>query len=58
MRIQPFWIETEARTIEGTNSVVDQRFRQFAVRDGRLITGRQQFTGAAAARLVIETVGR
>lgn len=58
MRIQPFWIESEARQIEGTNFVVDQRFRPFAVRDGRLITGQQQFSGAAAARLVIETLGR
>jgi putative intracellular protease/amidase len=58
MRIQPFWIETEARQIAGTNFVVDQRFRPFAVRDGRLITGQQQFSGAAAARLVIESLGR
>ncbi len=57
-RIQPFWIETEARTIEGTNFVVDQPFRPFAVRDGHLITGQQQFSGAAAAALVIETLGR
>jgi putative intracellular protease/amidase len=57
-RIQPFWIEDEARAIAGTNFVVDQRFREFAVRDGRLITGQQQFSGAAAARLVIETLGR
>jgi putative intracellular protease/amidase len=58
MRIQPFWIEDEARKIEGTNFVVDQRFREFAVRDGRLITGQQQFSGAAAARLVVEALGR
>lgn len=57
-RIQPFRIEEEARTISGTNFVVDQRFRAFAVRDGRLITGQQQFSGAATARLVIETLGR
>jgi putative intracellular protease/amidase len=57
-RIQPFWIEDEARRIPNTNFVVDQRFREFAVRDGRLITGQQQFSGAAAARLVIETLGR
>ncbi len=57
-RIQPFWIEDEARAIAGTNFVVDQRFREFAVRDGRLITGQQQYSGAAAARLVIETLGR
>lgn len=57
-RIQPFWIEDEARAIEGTNFVVDQMFREFAVRDGRLVTGQQQFSGAAAARLVIEALGR
>ncbi|MCA9677540.1 MAG: type 1 glutamine amidotransferase domain-containing protein [Kofleriaceae bacterium] len=57
-RIQPFWIEDEARKLPGTNFVVDQRFRPFAVRDGLLITGQQQYSGAAAARLVIEALGR
>lgn len=57
-RLQPFWIEDEARAIAETNFVVDQRFRAFAVRDGRLITGQQQFSGAAAAGLVIEALGR
>jgi putative intracellular protease/amidase len=57
-RIQPFWIEDEARKIAGTNFIVDQRFREFAVRDGRLITGQQQFSGAAAARMVIDALGR
>lgn len=57
-RIQPFWIEAEARQLAGTNFVVDQRFRDFAVRDGLLVTGQQQFSGAAAARLVIEALGR
>ena len=57
-RIQPFWIEEEARTLPGTNFVVDQRFREYAVRDGRLVTGQQQYSGAAAARLVIEALGR
>jgi putative intracellular protease/amidase len=57
-RIQPFWIEEEARKIPGTNFVVDQPFREFAVRDGRLVTGQQQNSGAAAARLVVEALGR
>ena len=57
-RIQPFWIEDEARKLEGSNFVVDQMFREFAVRDGSLVTGQQQFSGAAAARLVIEALGR
>ena len=42
----------------GTNFVVDQMFRPFAVRDGLLVTGQQQNSGAAAARLVIEALGR
>lgn len=57
-RIQPFWIEDEARAIDGTNFIVQGRFRPHAVRDGNLITGQQQYSGAAAARLVIETLGR
>jgi PAS domain S-box-containing protein len=57
-RIQPFWIEDEARKIEGTNFIVDQMFREFAVRDGLLVTGQQQYSGAAAARLVVEALGR
>lgn len=57
-RIQPFWIETEANALPGTNFVTAGPFRAFAVRDGRLVTGQQQFSGAEAARLVIEAVGR
>jgi len=57
-RIQPFWIEDEARKMADTNFVVDQMFREFAVRDGRLVTGQQQYSGAAAARLVVEALGR
>lgn len=57
-RIQPFWIEDEARRIEGTNFIVQGRFRAHAVRDGNLVTGQQQYSGAAAARLVIEALGR
>lgn len=57
-RIQPFWIEDEARAMDGTNFIVQGRFRPHAVRDGNLITGQQQYSGAAAARLVIETLGR
>ncbi len=57
-RIQPFWIEDEARKLPDTNFMVSARFREFALRDGRLITGQQQFSGAAAARLVVEALGR
>jgi putative intracellular protease/amidase len=56
-RLQPFWIEDEARKLPDTNFVVNSRFREFALRDGRLVTGQQQFSGAAAARLVVEALG-
>ncbi|MGW6276544.1 type 1 glutamine amidotransferase domain-containing protein [Kribbella sp. NPDC055071] len=57
-RIQPFRIEDEARALSGTNFVVQSRFRSHALRDGLLVTGQQQYSGAAAARLVIELLGR
>jgi putative intracellular protease/amidase len=56
-RIQPFWIENEARKLENTNFIVQGRFKSHAVRDGNLITGQQQYSGAAAARLMIEALG-
>ncbi len=57
-KIQPFWIEEEARKIDGTNFITDSMFKAFAVRDGNLITGQQQFSGAAAAEKVVEALGR
>lgn len=56
-RIQPFWIEEEAKKIPGTNFIVSGRFKAHAVRDGNLITGQQQYSGGAVARLVIEALG-
>jgi putative intracellular protease/amidase len=56
-KLQPFWIETEARKIPGTNFITHNAFESFAVRDGRLITGQQQNSGGAAAKLVIEALG-
>jgi len=56
--IQPFRIEDEARALPDTNFIIHGRFRPHAVRDGLLITGQQQNSGAAAARLVIEALGQ
>jgi putative intracellular protease/amidase len=56
-RIQPFRIEQEARRLEDSNFIVSGRFRSFAVRDGLLVTGQQQYSGGAAAKLVIEALG-
>lgn len=57
-KIQPFWIEDEARRIEGSNFITDSMFKAFAIRDGNLITGQQQYSGGAAAELVVKTLGR
>ena len=56
-KVQPFWIEEEARQLESTNFIVSGRFKPHAVRDGNLITGQQQYSGKAAARLMIEALG-
>jgi putative intracellular protease/amidase len=58
MKMQPFWIEDEARALRDTNFVVSGRFKPFAIRDGNLITGQQQYSGAAAAELVVDALGR
>ena len=50
-------IEDEALKLTGTNFIVHGRFAPHAVREGQLITGQQQHSGAAAARLVIEALG-
>jgi putative intracellular protease/amidase len=56
-RVQPFRIEDEAKKLSATNFIVASRFKSHAVRDGLLITGQQQYSGAAAARFVIEALG-
>ena len=56
-RIQPFWIEDEAKKLPDTNFIVHGAFKEHAVRDGRLVTGQQQYSGAATARRVIEALG-
>jgi putative intracellular protease/amidase len=54
--LMPWRIEDELRAL-GANYVQAGLWRDFAVRDGNLITGQQNFSGAATARLVIESLG-
>lgn len=56
-KIQPFWIETEARKLADTNFVTAGPLAEFAVRDGTLITGQQQVSAGATARKIIEALG-
>lgn len=53
-RIQPYRIEEEARKLKDTHFTVAEPFAAHAIQDGQLITGQQQNSGVAAARLVIE----
>jgi putative intracellular protease/amidase len=53
----PWRIEDRLEAI-GANYVQGGLWRSFAVRDGNLVTGQQNFSGADTARLVIEALGR
>ena len=55
--VMPWRIEDELRAA-GANFVQGGMWRAFAVRDGNLVTGQQNFSGAETARLVIEALGR
>lgn len=55
--LMPWRIEDELRAL-GANYVQAGLWRSFAVRDGNLVTGQQNFSGAETARLVIEALGR
>jgi putative intracellular protease/amidase len=57
-RTQPFWIEDEARKLPNTNFIVNGRFKAHAIRDGNLITGQQQYSAGAAAKLIVEALGK
>jgi putative intracellular protease/amidase len=56
-RVMPWRIEDRLKEI-GANYVQGGLWRSFAVRDGNLVTGQQNFSGEQTARLVIEALGR
>jgi len=55
--VMPWRIEDKLKAI-GANYVQAGLWRSYAVRDGNLVTGQQNFSGADTARLVIEALGR
>jgi len=55
-KVMPFRIEDEARKLGAVFQKADA-FQAFATRDGNLITGQQQNSGAEVARLIIEALG-
>jgi putative intracellular protease/amidase len=54
--MMPFRIE-DAANDRGANFIQAGRFKGFAVRDGNLITGQQQFSGRQTAELMITALG-
>jgi putative intracellular protease/amidase len=56
-KLMPFRIEDEARKL-GAAFIAAPAFQPHALRDGNLITGQQQHSGAETARLVIEALER
>ncbi|MEO0338899.1 MAG: type 1 glutamine amidotransferase domain-containing protein [Bacteroidota bacterium] len=57
-KIQPYWIEEEAGKLANTNFKVAAPFSSYAIEDGNLITGQQQNSGAAAARMVVQQLNK
>ena len=55
--LMPWRIEDELKKI-GANYIQAGLWRGYAVRDGNLITGQQNFSGEETARLLVETLGR
>jgi len=54
--VMPWRIEDELKRL-GANYVQAGLWRSFAIRDGNLITGQQNFSGAATARAVVAALG-
>jgi putative intracellular protease/amidase len=55
--IMPWRIEDALNDL-GANYIQAGAFRSFAIRDGNLVTGQQNFSGAETAKLILEAVGR
>lgn len=55
--VMPWRIEDRLKEL-GANYVQAGLWRGFAVRDGNLVTGQQNFSGEETARLVVEALGR
>jgi putative intracellular protease/amidase len=55
-QVMPWRIEEAARE-RGANYVQGGVWKPFAVRDGRLVTGQQQYSGGEVAKLVIAALG-
>ena len=55
--VMPWRIEDEVRKL-GANYIQAGLWKGFAIRDGNLVTGQQNFSGAEVAQVILEAVGR
>jgi putative intracellular protease/amidase len=55
--VMPWRIEDELTAL-GANYIQAGLWKGFAVRDGNLVTGQQNFSGGETAELIVETLGR
>jgi putative intracellular protease/amidase len=55
--LMPWRVEDELKRL-GANYVQAGLWRSFAIRDGNLLTGQQNFSGSETAALIVETLGR
>jgi putative intracellular protease/amidase len=55
--VMPWRIEDELKAL-GANYVQAGLWKGFAIRDGNLLTGQQNFSGGETAQLIVETLGR
>jgi putative intracellular protease/amidase len=55
--VMPWRIEDELKAL-GANYIQAGLWKGFAVRDGNLVTGQQNFSGSDTAQLIVESLGR
>jgi putative intracellular protease/amidase len=55
-KVMPFRLEDELKR-RGANYIQGGLFKAFAVRDGRLLTGQQQYSARKVAQMLIEALG-
>jgi putative intracellular protease/amidase len=55
-KVMPWRVEDVLKE-RGANYIQGGMFKAFAIRDGRLITGQQQYSGRRVAQMVIEALG-
>jgi putative intracellular protease/amidase len=56
MQIMPWRLQPELKE-RGANYISAGLFKAFAIRDGRLVTGQQQYSGRKVTQMVIDMLG-